>query len=331
MRQRIGWLVVTSGTALALVGCGVGSEGAGGDPGAELLHVSSSRAAARPTPPSCPAGAICSPNWAGYVDYVRPGYESASGCFTVPTVDVARSKRGSIGMAWIGIGGYSLSGDRTLIQGGLVIQPSSSSPYQLFYETVTPDATQDSRGALVAPIASTIAAGDRICVSVFYYCTGPYGCGSCDSYFYPCPAPGAYWRVNIGHFAPDGRHIASTNLPNLRFDSGMGSAEFVVEAPILRRNRTYAELPQLGTVGFVPLPAFPAGSTMCPYQPTPPTAPCPAGGLVTSLDYAIPLTLFNPSLSLSAVPSSLSSAYNNRFNVCVGPTANPPSCAPPAP
>jgi hypothetical protein len=144
-------------------------------------------------------------NWSGYAVTASAPYSSASGTWQVPSVthDSATSTGSDDASIWIGIGGYN---DATLIQLGSGSTASSSgfTSYNAFYELLPAGSVN---------IPHPVKPGDIITASL--QCTAACSPGSVQSWLLTMTDQTAGW----------------TWTQNFQYQSSMGSAEWVIEAP----------------------------------------------------------------------------------------------------
>ncbi len=161
---------------------------------------------------ACPV-ARCSKNWAGYDVTGSPPYTSIGGTWTLPASGYQAPPPFGFGevATWVGIGG--LGSDHSLIQIGttLAVKPGGKLVGYAWYELLPMPLT------LIPAI--TVKPGDSFTAGVIATGPSPTTCPTA-----PC------WTLRITN-ATLGQTFSSPPLP---YQSSEASAEWIVEAPLLR-------------------------------------------------------------------------------------------------
>jgi Peptidase A4 family len=144
-------------------------------------------------------------NWSGYAATASAPYSSASGTWQVPSVtyDGASTSASETAFLWVGIGGWA---DQTLIQlgSGSTVSSSGFASYNAWYELFP-------AGAGNIPYA--VKPGDIMTASL--QCTAACSPGSVQTWLLTMTDQTAGW----------------TWTQSFQYQSGMGSAEWIIEAP----------------------------------------------------------------------------------------------------
>jgi hypothetical protein len=153
-------------------------------------------------------------NWSGYVEQTTAAFTSASGTFTVPTLDSGDDPSSALA-EWVGVDGDSGT-DTNLIQAGVENNPpNGTSPTGETY------AWWEVLPANETPIPEPVQPGDQVSVTITKLGTA---CSSSDSD--PVVAGGVEWDVTITDATEN------WNYPVTLCYAGPGSsAEWIVEAP----------------------------------------------------------------------------------------------------